>query len=102
MYGKRSEDNTWTLEWFARIVGGTISGDGNTPIEGVGGADTADYGDLVFAENPKFLDLAIKSRAAAVITKAELAQSAIKPLILVAEPRLAFLKALEAFSPSAD
>ncbi len=59
-------------------------------------------GDLVFAETLKYLELAIKSRAAAVLTRPEVAMSAAKPLILVADARIAFLKMLEAFAPTRD
>jgi UDP-3-O-[3-hydroxymyristoyl] glucosamine N-acyltransferase len=92
----------WTLDRVAAVVGGTVAGNGQTEIAGLAGVDTAEVGDLVFAETPKFLELAIKSRAVAVLTRAEIALSAVKPLILVSDPRIAFLKALEAFAPTRD
>jgi UDP-3-O-[3-hydroxymyristoyl] glucosamine N-acyltransferase len=94
--------DSWTLDRIAALVGGVVSGDRNTTITGLDGVDTAEDGDLVFAETLKYLELAIKSRAAAVITRSDVAQSAAKPLILSPDPRVAFLKALEAFAPNRD
>jgi len=92
----------WTVDRLAGLVGGTVVGEGQVVIAGLGDVDSAESGDLVFADTPKFLELAIKSLASAVLTRSEAAHSPCKPLILVPEPRLAFLKALEAFAPTRD
>lgn len=97
-----SNPTAWTLDRLAVLVGGRVSGDSSTQILGLGGADTAEDGDLVFADTAKYLELALKSRAVAILTKPDIAEAAAKPLVLVAEPRIAFLKALEAFAPSRD
>lgn len=90
----------WTLQQVAQLVDGVLQGDPELPITGLGGVDTAEEGDLVFAESPKYVEAAAKSRAAAMLTRPELAGEIARPCILVAEPRLAFLKALEAFAPN--
>jgi UDP-3-O-[3-hydroxymyristoyl] glucosamine N-acyltransferase len=93
-----SQLEPWNAGTFARIVGGEVLGDASVEITGLGGIDTAEAGDLVFAESRKYVEAALKCRCAAIITRAEFAAGD-KPLILVEEPRLAFLKALEFLAP---
>ncbi len=92
-------NGNWTAGTFAEIVGGVVSGDAEIQVTGLGGIDTAEAGDLVFAESAKYVEAALKSRCAVIITRAEFATGS-KPLILVDEPRLAFLKALEFVAPA--
>lgn len=65
-------------------------------IEGVGSARGANENLLVFAETPAALQEALRSAAGAVLTTPQLAAtipSPEKPLLLVAQPRLAFAQA---------
>ncbi len=68
---------------------------GNDPeIEGVATAGTAGPAQLVFAESEAALAAALSSRAGAVITSAALAgQCAGKPVLVAAQPKLAFAQA---------
>lgn len=82
---------------LAEYVGGEVIGDPDTCISGIADISDAIEGDLVFAESPKLLETAMRSSASAVIA-CNGADGAVKPMILVDDPRLAFAKALEVFS----
>lgn len=88
----------WTVGRVAELVGGTVVGDASIEVTGLDGIDTAEAGDLVFAESSRYLEAGLKSRATGVITTPDLAISSEKPMVLVDQPRLAFLKVLEAFA----
>ncbi len=90
-----------TAQAVARLVDGVLVGDGTAAITGVASVEEARPGDLVFAESARYLELALRSRATAILAPLEAGQLglAAKPLILVAAPRLAFVKTLEAFAP---
>ena len=47
----------WTVDRLAGLVGGTVVGEGQVVIAGLGDVDSAESGDLVFAGTPKFLEL---------------------------------------------
>lgn len=86
---------------IAELTGGTVLGDRETTISGVASIEEAQDGDLVFAENPKYIAFALKSDAAAVIVP-DAAQGQIetsKTLLFHSNPRLAFVQVLEAFVP---
>ena len=79
---------------IAKAVGALVVGDEGTEINGVASITNAQPGDLVFVEDAKHLDSALRSRATAVIAGsfASAAQST-KPLLISAHPRLAFARA---------
>ncbi|MCS6777437.1 MAG: UDP-3-O-(3-hydroxymyristoyl)glucosamine N-acyltransferase [Chloroherpetonaceae bacterium] len=92
----------WTLQEIAAITRGQIHGDSATPITGVASIAEAAPGDLVFAESARYLTEALRSPAAAILTAPEVpvaVEEIHKPLILVDNPRLAFLQVLEALAP---
>lgn len=90
-----------SLRQIAELLNGSLQ---NAPedvlITGVADIEDAEPGDLVFAENATFLRKALRSPATAVLTTpalaAQIAHS--KPLVLVENPRLGFLKILESFA----
>jgi len=93
----------WTLSEIAALVGGTIQGEREGTITGVASVEEAEPGDLVFAESARFLAAALSSRATAILTTPETAAAfpdLARPLLLVADPRAAFVRVLEAFAPS--
>jgi len=94
------QQNVWNVGRIAALVGGNISGDANTMVTGVSGIDTAESGDIVFAESDRYLETAVKSNAVAIMCRPDQSHTTTKPLIHVNEPRLAFLKLLSAFSPA--
>lgn len=68
----------------------------------VSGAQSADVNSIVFAESDAALQQALLSSAAAVLTTPQLAASIpspTKPLLAVAEPRLAFARAAQLLRP---
>lgn len=102
--GMTETPTQWTLAQVARLVEGQVIGATETALSGVASIEEAEAGDLVFAESSRFLAAALRSRATAVLTASELTAeigAAEKPLVLVANPRLAFVRVLEAFAPRA-
>lgn len=89
-----------TIAQICELVGGTASGDPTLEVSGLAPAETAGPGDLTFAESREYLDLALRSRAAAVLTSHGLAvQSGQKVIIRVSNPRVAFARLMERFHP---
>jgi len=90
-----------SLGELAVLVGGEVVGDPSTEISGAADIADAQEGDIVFAETPKLLEEAQECRASAVIALPEVTNSR-KSLIRTANPRYAFAKVLEAFSPEIE
>lgn len=82
-----------TLDELARLVGGTVSGDGAIVIRGVNGLREAGPGEIAFLANPKYAPLLATTRASAVIVADGTAVSL--PAIRVKNPDLAFARAAE-------
>lgn len=87
-----------TVGEIARHVEGAVVGNQDEMIFGVSSIEDAEAGDIVFAENPRFLWEAQKSRASAIIAFLD-ATTPDKPLIRVDNPRYAFTKILKMFAP---
>lgn len=85
------------LSEIARLVGGRLAGDGEVLISGATNIAEAGGEDIIFAV-PPHIEKAAGSRAAAVILGAEEPEFP-KPYILVDNPREAFSRLLEVFSP---
>jgi len=82
-------------------VGGEVVGDGSVLLTGFAPADSAGPGDLTFAENEAYLNRAEESAAGAVLAPQGFS-SRRKTLIRVANPRVAFARALPLFLPPED
>ena len=87
-----------SLKELAELVEGDLEGDPKLRISGVADIADAQEGDIVFAETPRFLEEARKSQASAIIAYRD-ARNSGKPTIAVANPRYAFARVLEVFSP---
>lgn len=87
-----------TVRELAQRVAGNVEGDQDALIMGVASIEDAEPGDIVFAENPRFLSQAEKSRASAIIAFLD-ATTPDKPLIKVENPRFAFIKILKLYAP---
>jgi UDP-3-O-[3-hydroxymyristoyl] glucosamine N-acyltransferase len=85
-----------TVGELAERIQGAVEGDHGAVIVGVSSIDEAEFGDVVYAENGRFLDKAVKSRASAIVSFLD-ATTPDKPLIKVDNPRFAFAKILELF-----
>jgi UDP-3-O-[3-hydroxymyristoyl] glucosamine N-acyltransferase len=87
-----------TVRELAECVGGAVEGDLEARIMGVSSIEDAQRGDIVFAENSRYLSQAEKSDASAIVAFLD-ATTPDKPLIKVNNPRYAFAKILEMFAP---
>jgi len=88
-----------SLKEVAILVGGKVKGKEDIVIKGAAKAEDAKEGEITFAVSEKFLRIAEKSRASAVIVP-ENVENFPKPIIRVRSPRFAFAKVLEVFAPS--
>jgi UDP-3-O-[3-hydroxymyristoyl] glucosamine N-acyltransferase len=83
-----------TLQEVGDFLGAVLFGDGRTEISGIASLSAARPGDLVFVENARNLPQAMKSKAAAIIAGEFAAKGAHeKPVLIAAQPRLAFARA---------
>ena len=89
-----------TLKEIAELVSGEPTGDGEIKISGLSNITMAQAGDLIFAV-PPHLDAAKNSKATAVLIPLDVNDFP-KPAIKVADPRAAFAKLLELFTPKLD
>ncbi len=85
-----------TVGELAARIQGAVEGNHGALILGVSSIDEAEVGDIVFAENARFLSKASQSRASAIVSFLD-ATTPDKPLIKVDNPRYAFAKILELF-----
>ncbi len=85
------------LKELAEWVGGTVVGDGEVEISGVGPIEDAKAGEITFIANPKYLPRLSETRASAVIVSPEVTSPG-KTLLSVKNPYLAFAKILALFS----
>ena len=83
-----------SLRQIAKAVGARLQGDGSLQVRGVASLASASSTDLVFVEDEKYLDAALKSGAVAVIA-ANFSQirSSHKALLISDQPKLAFARA---------
>ena len=86
-----------TLDELSALVGGTVSGEGTTPIRGVAPFDQAGDGDITLATG-RFLDSLDQTRASALIVPSG-TMDASRNLLLVEQPKLAFARILQLFCP---
>lgn len=89
---------TLTTAEIAKLLAGEVLGDANATLTGFANADAAKPGDLTFAETDEFFTAAENSAATAIIAGKD-ATSTKKIVIRVANPRIAFAKALAVFFP---
>ncbi len=88
---------TLNLKQIAELVGGDVIGDLAIIIRGVANIEDAAEGDVVFAENERFLAKAEKSHCAAIVVpRVDLTST--KPLLKVDNARFAFMQILECFN----
>src|ERR1041385_6700005 len=91
----------FTLSQIAKEIQAEISGDSSILITGFSTADAAKPGDLVFAESETFFAAAEQSQASAVLVSGPF-KSTKKPLLLVANTRVAVARLLPLFFPRDD
>lgn len=91
-----------SLHELAEFLNCQLIGDGSARIGSIASIASATPSDLVFVDDVKYLDLALASKAAAVIagtftqdTKAQ------KPILICSQPKLAFARAAQFLNPAA-
>ncbi|HTU41424.1 MAG TPA: UDP-3-O-(3-hydroxymyristoyl)glucosamine N-acyltransferase [Candidatus Aquilonibacter sp.] len=82
-----------SLQQIAEAVGARLQGDGSVEIAGVASIVSASAEDLVFVEDEKYLSLAVKSPAGAIIAGEFATAAKGKPLLINKHPKLAFARA---------
>ena len=90
-----------TVEEIAQLLGGSVQGDGTQPITGVSNIALAGPTEMTFAVEPH-LEEAAASAAGAVIIAESAAENFQKNAVVVKEPREAFARLVEIFTPSLD
>jgi len=88
-----------TLAQLSALVGGTVTGDASTVIHGVASIENAVPGTIVFADGERSFSLAVASAASAIVAPAS-CNSGPKPLVHVANPKLAFARMVAELVPS--
>jgi UDP-3-O-[3-hydroxymyristoyl] glucosamine N-acyltransferase len=89
---------TLTTAEIAKLLAGEVFGDASATLTGFANADAARPGDLTFAETGEFFTAAENSAATAIIAGKDFSSEK-KIVIRVANPRIAFAKALAIFFP---
>lgn len=92
---------TKSLGEIAKLIDGKLIGDDKLIIHGATNLEEASENEITFAV-PPYIDKAEKSMAAAIILQDNVDVNFSKPVILVENPRIAFAKVLEVFSPVFD
>ncbi len=88
-----------TLKDIAKLIDGKVIGDENIVITGVAGIKEAREGDITFIANPKYIAYLENTAASAIIVSREVSV-AVKPVIQVENPSLAFAKVVSLAAPS--
>jgi len=92
-----------TLQQIAEAVGARLIGDGSRRVSRVSSIESASPDDLVFVDDEKHLDAALRSHAVAIIA-GEFASSVVseRPLLISDQPKLAFARAARALQLPAN
>lgn len=87
----------YTLSQVRAITGGKLVGDGELKITGVGSLESAGPNDISFVKGEELVEKALNSRAAAMVVHREIPELR-RPMIVVDNPFLAFIKFLQVIS----
>jgi len=87
-----------TTQELAKAIGGQVVGDANAVLKSFATIESAEAGDLTFAENEEFFSRAEQSAATAIIADQRFSSEK-KTIIQVSNARVAFAKALALFFP---
>jgi UDP-3-O-[3-hydroxymyristoyl] glucosamine N-acyltransferase len=92
-----------SVKEVAEFVQARVLGDESVQLTGISSVQSAGPGDLVFVDDEKNLRAALESRAAAVVAGDFAAiKPSPKPLLLAAQPRLAFARAAQLLCPEPE
>lgn len=87
----------YSVAELAHIVGGLVDGEGDVVVTGAASVDEASRGDIVLAENARYLRKAAECEAACVVTGHDTGPCPGKSLIRSADPAAAYLTILQCF-----
>jgi UDP-3-O-[3-hydroxymyristoyl] glucosamine N-acyltransferase len=90
------------LKRVAELVHARVVGNGDVEIVGVASIESASAGDLIFVEEKANLPRALASAASAVLVSDSGTGESSKPLLVCAQPRLAFARAARYLAPTSD
>lgn len=90
----------FTLEQINDRIGGKIEGDGAIEITSVGAITDAGEGQITFLANPRYIRNLSTSTASAIIIAPDITPPKDKTVIIHENPSVAFMKAMELFSPA--
>lgn len=88
----------YTTQEIAKVIGGQVVGDSNAVLKSFAMIESAEPGDLTFAENDEFFQRAEQSAATAIIADKRFTSEK-KTIIQVPNARVAFAKAMTLFFP---
>ncbi len=89
-----------TLKELADALGARLRGDGQVEISGIASLESATVEDLAFVEDARSLERALAGAAGALIVDESAAETrTTKPLLITAQPRLAFARAAALIRP---
>ena len=91
-----------TLKTIQTHIGAELSGDAELLISGVNALEAAGPSEITFAESPKYLPELRHSRASVIIVPKEFPDVEGRTFLRVDNPRLAFLKVIYLFEPTAS
>ena len=92
----------YTLHALQAQVGGVLTGDLETIIDGVNALESASPTELTFAENEKYVPHVRQTRAAAIMVSPTFPEIEGRRLWRVDHPRLAFTHLIPLFAPKID
>ena len=87
----------YTLQTLTEQLGGELTGDGAALISGISTLDTAQEGELAFAEHDKYVPQVRLTRASAILVSKQFPALPNKNLLRVANPRAAFVPVIRLF-----
>jgi len=87
------------LSEIAKLLESELIGDGSVRIKTISGVSEAEEGHLTFIIDPKYIPALKKTKASAVLVKADIECETDIPQIRVKDPRKAFQILTEAFAP---
>lgn len=88
-----------TLEQIADAIGAELAGDGTVTVEAMASLATAGARQLAFVDSPARHDAAVASQAAGLIVGRDFPELATANLLRAADPKMAFVRAMELFAP---
>ncbi len=87
-----------TITQLAKLLNGVAQGDAGREIRGVASLESAGPADLTYAEGPRAVESAARSRAGCILVMSGVSLAG-QTTIAVAHPKLAFIRAAELICP---